>query len=141
VAPGFQLANESKAIAKGLTAKTDELLSKTSHARGGRHRPQALAVDHVESITDHFSKPEEEGGVPRCRRLSDSPGGVRERIPEDLGNVHAGGQPAVEPELDHATEASLLPPPELGQRGLISHPRLILESLGVLRIATHRVSP
>jgi hypothetical protein len=30
VAPGFQLANESKAIAKGLTAKTDELLSKTS---------------------------------------------------------------------------------------------------------------
>ena len=30
VAPGIQLANESRSIAKGLTAKTDELLSKTS---------------------------------------------------------------------------------------------------------------
>ena len=30
VAPGFQLANEAAATAKGLTAKTDELLSKTS---------------------------------------------------------------------------------------------------------------
>jgi hypothetical protein len=30
MAPGFQLANESTPIAKGLTAKTDELLSKTS---------------------------------------------------------------------------------------------------------------
>ena len=30
MAPGFQLANESAPIAKGLTAKTDELLSKIS---------------------------------------------------------------------------------------------------------------